>query len=166
MPITRLRGGTCIPSGTSAPAATIDSSPSDGAVQDDRADPHEAEPLDRAAVERHRVADRHVLGQHGRVLGGHVEHAVVLDVGPGAHADPVHVAADHGVHPDARVLPELDRADHLGGRVHVGASAQSGPYPLVGADHPFTLKTGSLSEASSGVAGGAPRKNCSRPATA
>ena len=38
--------------------------------------------------------------------------------------DRVHVAPDHGVHPDARVVAQLDAADHLGGRVHVDALAQ------------------------------------------
>ena len=113
--MTTLRGGTTMPSGTSAPAATIDSSPTTAPFRTIAPMPTRQRRSIVQPCRVTRVADRDVLGQRRRVLGRDVEDAVVLDVRPGPDADPVHVAPDHRVHPDARVLAQLDRADHLGG---------------------------------------------------
>ena len=91
------------------------------------------------------MTDGDVLGQYRRVLRRHVEDAVVLDVGPGADADAVDVAPDHGVHPDAGVLAQLHVPDHLGGGVHPGPRAQRRTYPLVGADHAVPSENGQFS---------------------
>ena len=56
-----------------------------------------------------------------------VDDTVVLDVRVLSDLDPVDVAADHGVHPDARVIAQLDVADH-----QVIMLAHAVPPPLVG----------------------------------
>ncbi len=65
--MTRLPGGTVMPSGISVPAATIDSSPTWAPFRIVAPMPIRQQELDPAAVEGDRVADRHVVGEHGRV---------------------------------------------------------------------------------------------------
>lgn len=118
------------PGGDDAPA------PDARAVQDDAAHADEAAVLDGAAVQRDGVADGDPLAEDDLVLVAHaVQHAVVLDVGVGAHADGGHVAAQHGAHPDARVLAEGDIADELRGFVHVGRLGDARRDAFVIADH-------------------------------
>jgi hypothetical protein len=45
-----------------------------------------------------------------------VQHGAVLDIGAGADADVVDIAAQHGAEPDARVLADGDVADEVGAR--------------------------------------------------
>ena len=124
-----------MPSGTSAPAATIDSSPTTAPFRTIAPMPIRQS---RSIVQPCRVTECPTVTSSASVVGcsrRDVEDAVVLDVRPGPDADPVHVAPDDRVHPDAGVVAQLDVADHLGGHVHPGASAQRRTYPLVGADH-------------------------------
>jgi hypothetical protein len=51
----------------------------------------------------------------------------------------VHVAADHGVHPDAGLLAEDDVADNLSGFIYIAGIGDAGTDPLVGADHADSL---------------------------
>ena len=105
-------------------------------VEDRGAHPDQAVGADPAAVQRDRVADRHVVGEHRRVqVLEDVHDAVVLDVGVGADPDRVDVAAHDGVHPDAGVVAQLDVADHLGRGVDVHALAQLRPDALVRTNH-------------------------------
>ena len=53
-----------------------------------------------------------------------VEDGAVLDIGVGADADGVDIAAQDGVHPDRGVLAEGDIADELGGEIDVGTGGE------------------------------------------
>jgi small subunit ribosomal protein S21 len=64
-----------------------------------------------------------------------VEDSAVLDVGVGADADGVDVAAQNGVHPDGGVFAQGDVADQLGGEIDVAGGVDLGRAALVGADH-------------------------------
>jgi len=61
-----------------------------------------------------------------------MEDAAVLDIGAGADADVVHVAADYGAGPDAGVGPDDDVADDDGGGVNIGGGSDFGPLAAVG----------------------------------
>ena len=78
------------------------------------------------------MPDRHVVADGRRVRPAHdVDDGAVLDVAAAADADPVHVAADHDVHPDAARLADLDVADDLRAVVHVRGRVHSRQAPLV-----------------------------------
>ena len=64
----------------------------------------------------------------------HVDDRPVLDVGARADADPVHVAADDDVHPDAALRADLDVADDLGAVVDEGGRMDAGHVSPVGAE--------------------------------
>ena len=81
------------------------------------------------------MAYGYVIADEERVFVAHyVEDAAVLDIGAGADADVVDVAADHGAGPDAGVGADDDVADDDGGGVHVGRGGDLGPLAAVGAD--------------------------------
>ena len=52
-----------------------------------------------------------------------------------ADADPVHVAADDDVHPDAALLADLDVADDLGAVVHERRRVHDRKAPLIAPKH-------------------------------
>ena len=83
-----------------------------GAVEDDRPHADQAVVLDRAAVQDDPVADGHPLADGARHAGVGVDHRQVLDIGLVADRDPVGVAAQDGVVPDAGLGPEVDVAEH------------------------------------------------------
>ncbi len=92
------------------------------AVQNDRHPSRcEAARFDGAAVQGDGVADGDVVAEDERVLVAHdVEDAAVLNVGAGADADVVDVAADYGAGPDAGVFADDYVADDDGGGVDIG----------------------------------------------
>ncbi len=63
-----------------------------------------------------------------------MEDAAVLDIGAGADADVVDVAADDRAGPDAGVGANDDVADDNGGGVNVGGSGDFGALAAVGPD--------------------------------
>src|SRR5713101_2519947 len=69
------------------------------------------------------------------LVAHYVEDAAVLDVGAGADADVVDVAADYGAGPDAGVWADDDVADDYGGGVNVGGCGDFGALAAVGSDH-------------------------------
>ena len=91
------------------------------AVQDDRAHADQAAAGDVAAVQRDAVTDGDVVAEDQRIFVAHyVEDRAVLDIGAGADADVVHVAANDGAGPDAGVFADDYVADDDGGGVDVG----------------------------------------------
>jgi len=66
-----------------------------------------------------------------------VEDTAILNVGVGADADGVHVAAENGVHPDAGVLAEDYVSNDLGRVVYVAGGWDGGPSAFVGTNHIF-----------------------------
>ena len=78
-----------------------------------------------------------------------VEDGAVLDVGVGADADGVHVAAQHGVHPHRGALAERHVADELRGKIDVATGGNLGQPPLVAADHVVRNLRGKLGMARS-----------------
>ena len=92
--------------------------------------------FDLAGVDDRGVADRHPIADDHRPLVQHaVQHAAILDVAVGAHADEVHIAAQHGVHPDAGVLAQGDVADQLRRFVDVARRRDGGTNSFVRAEH-------------------------------
>src|SRR6266849_9802952 len=65
----------------------------------------------------------------------YVEDAAVLNVGAGADADVVHVAADYGAGPDAGVWADDYVADDYGGGVNIGGCGDLGALAAVGSNH-------------------------------
>jgi len=49
-----------------------------------------------------------------------VDHTAILDIGAGANPDMAHIAADHAIIPDARVLAECDIAKDAATRSNEG----------------------------------------------
>jgi hypothetical protein len=81
------------------------------------------------------VADGYVVADQERVFVAHyVEDATVLDIGAGADADVVDVAAHYGAGPDTGVGTDYDVADDHGGGVNVGGGGDLGPLAAVGTD--------------------------------
>ena len=64
-----------------------------------------------------------------------VHDRAVLNVAPAPDPDAVHVAADHGIHPDAARLANLDVADDLGALVHVRRLVHHRKAPLIAPKH-------------------------------
>jgi len=89
------------------------------------------------------VGDRHVVADAGRVRAGHrVDDRPVLDARALAHPDPVHVAPDHGAHPDAALLADFHVADDLGAGVDEGRGMDAGQLPAVGTEHYWIIEEG------------------------
>src|SRR5215472_3730318 len=83
-------------------------------VQNHRAHADQAAVADRTAMQGDRMSHGDPIAHGHAVLVAHaVQHTAVLDIGVLADADGEYVAADHGVHPDARVLGDLHVADDL-----------------------------------------------------
>src|SRR5216684_4102164 len=102
------------------------------AVEDDGAHAYQAARLDGAAVQGDAVADGDIVAEEQRIFVAHyVEDAAVLDVGAGADADVVHVAAHDGAGPDAGVGADDHVADNDGGGVNVGGCGDLGPLAAV-----------------------------------
>lgn len=80
-PMTRLPAGTCMFSGTSAPAAIRQPSPDDRAVQNRRVHPNQAAVAHRAAVHNGPVPDGRSAPHRYIQPGAGVHHGVVLHVG-------------------------------------------------------------------------------------
>src|SRR5712672_89314 len=75
-----------------------------------------------------------------RLLGGifvahDVEDGAILNVGAGADADVVDVAADYRAGPDAGVGADDDVADDYGGGVNVSGGGDFGALAAIGSDH-------------------------------
>jgi hypothetical protein len=82
------------------------------------------------------VADGDPVAHEDRILVAlAVEDGAILNVGAGADADGVDIAAQDGVHPDRGALAEHDVADELGGGVDVTARRNPRRMALIGADH-------------------------------
>ena len=61
-----------------------------------------------------RMAHRDILAHINAVQLLHaVEHGAILHIGMSADADFVHIAAQHGIHPDARVFAKHHVPDQL-----------------------------------------------------
>ena len=106
------------------------------AVEDDGTDTDEDVVFEGAAVDGGVVADgAAVADDYGVKAALAVEDGAVLDVGAGADADGVHVAAEDGVHPDGGLGAEMDVADDLGGGVDVAAGGEGGGEAAEGANH-------------------------------
>ena len=58
-----------------------------------------------------------------------------MDIGAGADADVVYVAADYGAGPDAGVGADDHVADDYGGGVDVGGGGDFGVLAAIGSDH-------------------------------
>src|SRR5439155_2440692 len=72
-------------------------------------------------MQHRRMAYRHLVADARRVrVPHHVNHGAVLDIGPIADADHVHVAADDHVHPDAALFANFHVADDLCALIDVG----------------------------------------------
>ena len=112
------------------------------AVEDDRTHADEAAGLDGAAVQRDAVAYGNVVTEDQRIFVAHdVENATVLDIGARADADVVHVAADDGTRPDARVGADDHVADDDGGGVDVSGCSNFGPLAAVGSNHSYACES-------------------------
>ena len=115
-PITSERGGTCIPSGITAPAATTLPRPDPHVVEQHAAHADEALVLDRAAVEDHPVADadpaarRCTESPRPRARWSHPGGWSAAPITIGAMSP-----ADHRAVPDARLRVQRHVA-HDGGR--------------------------------------------------
>src|SRR5260370_38810975 len=69
------------------------------------------------------MADGHVIAKNQRILIEHdVADRTVLNVGPRADANVVHVAANHGTRPDARILANHHVTDNHCRGVDIGRS--------------------------------------------
>src|SRR6185295_6577059 len=91
--------------------------------------------VDGAAMDDRAMPDGHLLGDDGRPLGVRdVDGAVVLDVGAGADADEVDVAADGGAVPDGTVVAELHIADDRGVLGDENTLAEARVFPFVTAE--------------------------------
>jgi hypothetical protein len=64
-----------------------------------------------------------------------VENGTVLNVGVGADADGIDVAAKDSVHPHGRALAEHDVAENLRGGVDVATGWNDGRMALVASEH-------------------------------
>ena len=82
-------------------------------------DPDQAEVADLAAVHRRVVSHRDAAAEDQTDAWVGVEHGAVLDIGLFAHDELVGVAAQHRVEPNAALVFQDDRADHVGRRRHV-----------------------------------------------
>src|SRR5208282_3803114 len=90
-------------------------------IQNHRPHPNQAPRLNRASVQRHRVPHGHAVSQNQWVqVLHHVQHRAVLNIRPRADADVVHVAANDGARPHARVLTDHHISDDYSGFVYVG----------------------------------------------
>jgi hypothetical protein len=66
------------------------------------------------------VADRDEFAHKGAVIVGQVDDGAVLHIRPWADDDPIDVAAQDGLEPDARFFLERDIADHVCARGDIG----------------------------------------------
>ena len=73
-----------------------------------------------------RVAHGHIVADVTTEVVGDVQHSVVLNIGTFPDNNLVNVAPQHGVVPDARLLPECHRAKHnrRSGDVHLIADCR------------------------------------------
>ena len=107
----------------------------DYAVEDGGAHADEAAGLDGAAVQRDGVAYRDVVAEDERVFVLHdVEDGAVLNVGAGADADVVDVAADDAERPHAGVFADDHVADDDRGGIDVGRGGDLRALAAIGAN--------------------------------
>src|SRR5215208_3238767 len=88
--------------------------------------------LDLAPVHDRIVAEDATLANDRGVAWVGVEHAAVLDVGPGPDTDGLRVAAQHGPIPDARLFTQVDVPDDAGSRRDPGGLRDLGEGVAVG----------------------------------
>jgi len=82
------------------------------------------------------VPDRHVVSDdQGMSIVGHMQHAEVLDVGPIADSNKVHIAPDHGMEPDTAGLAHHHVPDHDAGVFDETGAGNGWLDALVGTDH-------------------------------
>ena len=128
-------------SGITAPAAMMEPSPMRALFRDHHAHADQAGIFHDAAVDGGVVADRDpVANDDGIAIAHAMQHGAVLHIGVGADADGMHIAADHGVHPDAGVLAEGDVADDLRGDIHITGLRNDGRFALIGTNHKLVRK--------------------------
>jgi hypothetical protein len=84
-------------------------------IKNRHAHPDQDRIFHNAAMDRSIVADRDPVADSDRVkMALAVQYSAILHIGVRANTDRVDVTANYGVHPDRRVLAELDIAEHLG----------------------------------------------------
>src|SRR5690606_13165794 len=98
--------------------------------------------VDGAGMQDDLVADGDVVADGGgrsarrvRSVVGRVDHAAVLNAGPGTDANAVDVAADHRRRPDGRILAKNDIANDDGRIVDEGAGRNGRLNAVKRADH-------------------------------
>jgi hypothetical protein len=105
-------------------------------VEDGDAHADEAGVFDDAAVDGGIVADGDPVADGDRVeVALAVKDAAVLDIGVGADADGVDIAAEDGVHPDGGALAEDDVAEKLRGEIDVATGGDDGELATIAANH-------------------------------
>src|SRR5690606_11294218 len=82
---------------------------------------------DAAAMQHHAVADGNLVAHDHRHARIHMHDAAILHVAAGADVDPVVVAAQYRTEPDAGLVSQVHRTDHIGaGRDVVAAVGLQG----------------------------------------
>src|SRR5258708_9239902 len=88
-----------------------------------------------AAVQGYAMADGYVVAeQQGMFVAHYVEDGAILNIGAGADADVVDVAADYRAGPDAGVWADDYVADDYGGGVNVGGGGDFRALAAIGAN--------------------------------
>jgi len=105
-------------------------------VKDSRAHADDTVVAHDTAVDGGIVADRDPIADgDGIEVALAMKHGAILDVGAGADANEVDVAAQDGVHPDRGALAEDDIANDLRRNVNVAIAGDLGCAALIGANH-------------------------------
>ena len=90
------------------------------AVEYDGANPNYAAILDGAAVQRGAMPNGDPFAEFDAIqVSLSMHNRTVLNIGIGADANRINVAAQHGARPDTDVLRQNHVANHLGGFVHI-----------------------------------------------
>ena len=90
-----------MPSGTTEPAATIDPGRDPGAIEDDRTHPDQAVITDLAAMEDGAVSGHDACPDRAGISWVGMQNCAILNVGASPDRDPLGVATENGVEPDA-----------------------------------------------------------------
>src|SRR6266853_2786665 len=127
------------------------------AIQNDRAHADQAAGFYVAAVQGYAVADGYVVAEEQGIFVAHyVEDGAILNVGAGADADVVDVAADYRAGPDAGGWGDDYVADDYGGGVNVGGGGDFGALAAIGSDHCIPVIGAGLLKSRLGAGTGVP----------
>ena len=81
------------------------------------------------------MANGHVIAKNqGPFVAHHVQDRAILNVGPRADANVVHVAANHRARPDARILANHHITDNDGCGIDISRSRDLRPLAAIGPD--------------------------------